>query len=227
MEKSNEIAPPPDRAIPISAKSHRIGWAAATLIRLFSCTYRWRIEDPDNLSADPPGHPMIWAFWHNRIFVVPVMYRKFLKTRSGAVLSSASKDGEIIAATVSRFGCHSVRGSSSRRGTAALRGLIDWIQAGYDVAVVPDGPRGPRYKLGPGVVRLAQTTNAKILPIRVEYGSFWAFRSWDKFRLPKPFTRVTITFEPLIDVAENLDEEAFEFERQRIENALNPHNETD
>jgi lysophospholipid acyltransferase (LPLAT)-like uncharacterized protein len=227
MEKSNEIAPPPDRAIPISAKSHRIGWAAATLIRLFSCTYRWRIEDPDNLSADPPGHPMIWAFWHNRIFVVPVMYRKFLKTRSGAVLSSASKDGEIIAATVSRFGCHSVRGSSSRRGTAALRGLIEWIQAGYDVAVVPDGPRGPRYKLGPGVVRLAQTTNAKILPIRVEYGSFWAFRSWDKFRLPKPFTCVTITFEPLIDVAENLDEEAFEFERQRIENALNPHNETD
>jgi lysophospholipid acyltransferase (LPLAT)-like uncharacterized protein len=220
-------APPPDRAIPISPKSRRIGLAAATVIRLFSFTFRWRLHDSAGITGDPPEHPMIWAFWHNRIFAIPVMYRKYLSSRSGAVLSSASKDGEIIAATVSRFGCYSIRGSSSRRGTAALRGLIDWINAGYDVAIVPDGPRGPRYKIGPGIVKLASMTDAKILPVRLEYGSVWKFKSWDRFQLPKPFTTVNVYFDPLIHVPENLDDDSFEAERLRIEQIMNPNHETD
>lgn len=170
---------------------------------------------------------MIWTFWHNRIFVVPVMYKKYLPQRSGAILSSASKDGEIIAAIIRRFGIWSVRGSSSRRGLSAMRGLIDWVEAGYDVAIVPDGPRGPRYRLGPGAVKLAQMTNAKIAPMRVEYGSWWTFKSWDQFRLPKPFTTVTVHFDPLVEVPAELDDEQFEAERQRVERILNPHDETD
>lgn len=215
----------PDSGLPLSGKSLRIGFAVASLIRLCSMTFRWRLVDPENLVGTPPPHSLVWIFWHNRIFAIPVMYRKFLRTRRGAVLSSASRDGEIIAATVKRFGCDSVRGSSSRRGTTALLGLVDWIKNGYDVAVVPDGPRGPRYRLNPGVVKLAQITDAKILPIRVEYGSFWQMRSWDRFRIPKPFTTVTIHFEPLIDVPTELDEEAFEEQRVRIESAMNPNGE--
>jgi lysophospholipid acyltransferase (LPLAT)-like uncharacterized protein len=211
----------------LSPKARRIGWAASLLIRLFAVTFRWKLHDPAGLSVSPPNHPMIWIIWHNRVFVGASAYKKYLSLRKGAVLSSASRDGEIIAATVSRFGCAAVRGSSSRRGATALLGLIDWIKAGYDVLVVPDGPRGPCYRLAPGVVKLAQLTDAKILPIRVEYGSCWKFKSWDRFQLPKPFTTVSIYFEALESVPEDLDDESFEKERQRIERIMNPNHETD
>jgi lysophospholipid acyltransferase (LPLAT)-like uncharacterized protein len=170
---------------------------------------------------------MVWAFWHNRIFVIPTVYRKYLRSRKGAVLTSASKDGETIAAIIARFGCEAVRGSSSRRGASALLGLIDWIRDGYDVAIVPDGPRGPRYRLGPGLVKLAEVTGALVLPVRVEYGSYWHFKSWDRFRLPKPFTTVDVFFGPCAEVPSGLDGSDFERERVRLETLMNPAHEVD
>lgn len=170
---------------------------------------------------------MIWTFWHNRIFVLPALHHRYLASRKGAVLTSASKDGEIIAAIVARFGCDAVRGSSSRRGVSALLGLIDWIRDGYDVAIVPDGPRGPRYQLGPGLVKLAEVTGSLVLPIRVEYGSYWHFKSWDRFRVPKPFSTVEVFLGPPVEVAPTLDEVGFENERLRLETLMNPTHETD
>ncbi len=212
----------------LSPKARRIGWVGAFFIRLVSLTLRWRLHDPSGISTNPPDRPMIWTFWHNRIFVVPPLYHRYLRGRKGAVLTSASKDGEIIAAVIARFGCEAIRGSSSRRGTSALLGLIDWIRDGYDVAIVPDGPRGPRYRLGPGAAKLAEVTGALVLPIRIEYGSYWCFRkSWDRFRLPKPFTTVDVHLGPCAEVPSGLDEEAFETERVRLENLMNPHHETD
>lgn len=211
----------------LSTKARWISWVGALLIRMVSFTLRWRLHDPDDLSRNPPDQAMAWAFWHNRIFVVPVIYHKYLRRRKGAVLTSASKDGEIIASVISRFGCAVVRGSSSRRGVTALLGLIDWIRDGYDVAIVPDGPRGPRYKLGSGIVKLAQATGALILPIRVEYGSYWSFKSWDRFRVPKPFTTVDVYLGPCTSVPSDLDDAAFENERSRIEILMNPDYETD
>jgi len=211
----------------LPAKARLVGWAGATLIRLVSLTLRWRLHDPEGISTAPPDRPMIWTFWHNRIFVVPPLYHRYLRRRRGAVLTSASKDGEVIAAVVARFGCEAVRGSSSRRGTSALLGLLDWVRDGYDVAIVPDGPRGPRYRLGPGVVKLAELTGALVLPIRVEYGAYWHFKSWDRFRVPKPFTTVEVHLGPCTEVAKGLDETNFEAERQRLESLMNPHHETD
>jgi lysophospholipid acyltransferase (LPLAT)-like uncharacterized protein len=211
----------------LSPKSRRIGFAGACMIRLISSTLRWRLHDPSGVATSPPEHSMIWTFWHNRIFVLPTVYHKYLKTRKGAVLTSASRDGEIIAAVIARFGCDAVRGSSSRRGLAALLGLKEWIQDGYDVAIVPDGPRGPRYRLGPGAVKLAELTGAAILPVRIEYGSAWVFKSWDRFQLPKPFTTVDVYLGPYTFVPSGLDEETFETERLRIEQLMNPANETD
>ena len=208
-------------------KARRIGWAGAALIRLVSVTLRWRLHDPEGIVGNPPSRPMIWTFWHNRIFVLPTLYHKYLRSRKGAVLTSASKDGEVIAAIVARFGCEAVRGSSSRKGTAALLGLLDWVRDGYDVAIVPDGPRGPRYRLGPGLVKLAEVTNALVLPVRVEYGSYWFFKSWDRFRVPKPFTTVDVYFGPCAEVRSGLDETEFEEERLRLENLMNPAHETD
>jgi len=219
-EKEGSIRKLPPRA-------RRVGWAGACLIRLLSLTLRWRLHDPDGITRDPPSRPMVWAFWHNRIFVIPTVYRKYLRCRKGAVLTSASKDGETIAAIIARFGCEAVRGSSSRRGASALLGLIDWIRDGYDVAIVPDGPRGPRYRLGPGLVKLAEVTGALVLPVRVEYGSYWHFKSWDRFRLPKPFTTVDVFFGPCAEVPSGLDGSDFERERVRLETLMNPAHEVD
>lgn len=211
----------------LSPKSRRIALALSVLIRALSSTLRWKVHDPGGVLKNFPEHPMIWVFWHNRIFVLTTFYRKFAGGRKGAILSSASRDGEIIAALMSRSGMASVRGSSSRRGAAALLGLLDWVKSGYDVGVVPDGPRGPLYRMGPGAIKLAGMTGAKILPIRVEYGSCWKFKSWDRFRVPKPFTTVDIYLDPLYDIPAGQTDEELEKSRLELERIMNPNNETD
>ena len=211
----------------LSLKGRLIGWNVANLVRLFSLTYRWRLHDLAGITKSPPNHPMIWTLWHNRVFAILVAYRKYLPFRQGATLTSPSKDGEIIAATVCHFDVDAVRGSSSRRGAAALVELKNWIKSGYDILIVPDGPRGPRYRFGPGAVKLAQLTDAQILPIRIESSSYWKFKSWDQFRLPKPFSSVDIYFEPLVEIPFDLSEDDFEKECQKVETVLNPYNEID
>lgn len=212
-------------AVQLSPKSRRIAFVVVGLIKLFSCTFRWRFNDPEQLMSGT--EPRIWAFWHNRIFAFPAVQWKYAKQRKVAILSSASRDGEIIAAIMIRLGMGSIRGSSSRRGTAALLKMKAWLDEENDVAVVPDGPRGPRYKLGPGVIKLSQLTGAVIVPVRLDYGSAWIFKSWDRFRLPKPFTAVTVHVGPAVKVDDGIDADEFERERAKVEELLNPEHETD
>jgi lysophospholipid acyltransferase (LPLAT)-like uncharacterized protein len=197
------------------------------LIRTLCLTLRIRVEDRSGLLSNPPDHSLVWVFWHNRLVAMPVVYRRHAKSRTGAVLTSASRDGEVIAATMRCFGVASVRGSTSRRGARALRELVDWIAAGHDVVFTPDGPRGPRYFLQAGLIKLAQRTGAKVLPIRVNYHSAWIFKSWDRFRLPKPFSRVDVVFEPYETIDPAAEGDSFEAERLRIETILNPDHESD
>lgn len=209
-------------------KSHRkdarkaavAGFFLAGIIRVVGWTLRIRVDDRAGVSTRPPDGQLIWVFWHNRIFVLPFLYRRFLRSRRGAVLTSASGDGEIIARTVRRFGVEAVRGSSSRRRVGALVGLVDWVRRGFDVAVTPDGPRGPRHRFQPGPVKLAQLTGARIFPIHVRYGRAWTFRTWDRFAVPLPFSRVDVVFDAPIEVDPGLEGEAFEAERGRIERLL-------
>lgn len=221
----------PTRAVDSAAaypwKVRLIGLTAATLIWLWGRTCRWRLVDPAGMCASDATHRRIFIVWHNRIFGIEGAFHFFMPKIQGAILTSASRDGEIIAATMSRFGAAIVRGSSSRRGVSALLELRNWIRDGYDVLVVPDGPRGPRYRLGPGVIKLAQVSGAAILPMRIDYARYWSFKSWDQFRLPKPFTTITVTLEPAQFLASELDEATFEAERRRIELLLNPTHETD
>ena len=151
-----------------------------------------------------------------------------LKDRRGAVLTSPSRDGAVLAAAMACFGVSSVRGSSSKRGAVAMREMAEWIGRGYDMVFTPDGPRGPRYRLAAGPIRLAQKTGAPIFPIRVEYVSAWVFhRSWDRFRVPKPFSRVRVIFEPYETIDAAAEGDRFEEERGRIERVMNPEYETD
>ncbi len=211
----------------LSFKARVIGGLAAALMRMMCLTYRWEVVDTTGLLSDLPKTSLIWTFWHNRVFALPVAYKKYFSSRSGAVLTSASRDGEIIAAVMAVFGIDSVRGSSSRRGASALLGLTDWIKRGHDVVITPDGPRGPCYRLAPGLIKLAQVTGAGIVPMRVEADSVWRFKSWDRFQVPKPFSRLRVIFEAVQNIDPELEGEAFESERARVESILNPYNETD
>jgi lysophospholipid acyltransferase (LPLAT)-like uncharacterized protein len=202
-----------------AGKAALLAGVGALLVRIVVSTLRFRIDDRAGVLG-PGDPPRIWLFWHNRLFVIPHLFKSSLPTHPGAALTSASKDGEIVAAFLNSFRIRAVRGSSSRRGGAALIELVRCIREGYVIGITPDGPRGPRYQLNPGAITLAQNTGARILPVHVTYSRFWQLKSWDGFQIPKPFARVDITFLASEAVAETSTPEAFEGERARIESIL-------
>lgn len=190
------------------------------LIRTLALTFRWRVVDHGGMTRDM-RHPIIAIFWHNRLLAMPLLYERFCPARRGSCLTSPSKDGAIIAGVMSRFNIGNVRGSSSRRGATALRELTAVLAGGGDVGITPDGPRGPKYRAQLGAIKLAQLTGVPLLPIHVEYSRYWEVKSWDAFRIPKPFARVEVVFGPLYKVPAALSDEELEAERLRLETELN------
>ncbi|MBA2252502.1 MAG: lysophospholipid acyltransferase family protein [Nitrospirales bacterium] len=134
----------------------------ASIIGLLGKTMRMTVRGADaveNLYRD--GQHIILAFWHGRQLMIPLAYHG----REVHILISQHRDGELISRIMSRFGYHSVRGSSTRGGTAALRQLIKLGRSGVDLAITPDGPKGPRYVAQPGTIQLAKVTGLPILPL--------------------------------------------------------------
>lgn len=150
------------------------------------------------------NHPVrgIFAFWHSH----QLSSVWHLRRRRAAILISASKDGEYIARVAEALGFRPVRGSSSRRGAVGLRELIRIIREGGIVGITPDGPRGPRYTINPGVLALAQKTGAPIQMYAIGLSAFWELRSWDRFRIPKPFARGVFCFGEALTVPPDADE---------------------
>jgi len=192
------------------------------VLRILFATLRVRFNDQSGLTKSSPEFPLIFTFWHNRILPITIAFqRKYPKERRGVVvLTSPSRDGELLARVVRGFGMGSVRGSSSRRGSQALRECRRILQNGGDMAITPDGPRGPRYSLGPGLILLAQQTQARILPLHVRYGRHLQMPTWDGFCIPFPFSRIDITIGPYEKIGPTESDEAFENERMRIETLL-------
>jgi lysophospholipid acyltransferase (LPLAT)-like uncharacterized protein len=202
----------------LNPKARRIGLVGSLIMRLWCRTLRFRFTDHAHVLRSPnPEKPLLWAFWHNRLFIMGYLFRRFFPGRPGAALASPSKDGEIISALLERFGIESVRGSSSRRGAAALIEMKRTLQRGSVMAITPDGPRGPKYHVNPGIIKLAQISGGSILPVHVHFSNYWTLKSWDGFRLPKPFSTVHVTFHPVHTVAETGSEPEFESERERFE----------
>ena len=114
----------------------------------------------------------------------------------------------------------SVRGSSSRRGATAMRELLEKVAAGHDIAITPDGPRGPAGELGPGLVYLAQKAAIPILPCHARFHGAVRLNTWDRFAIPLPFSKLEVTLGPLMSVPPTGNEAAFEHERRKIESAL-------
>ncbi len=205
----------------LSQRNARIIAAIGSLVvRLLVFTLRIRVHDQAAVLNGPSTPRLIWAFWHNSLFVIPHLFNHYLPHRPGGALTSASKDGEILAAFLERFNVQPIRGSSSRQGVAALLEMRRLIADGYDVGITPDGPRGPRYRLNPGIITLAQKTDALVMPIRVRYSRCWRLRTWDQFEIPFPFARVEIVLMPLQRIAATSTEEEFERERAQLEHLL-------
>ena len=133
---------------------------------------------------------------------------------------SASRDGDLLAAFVERYGYGTVRGSTSRKGATALLQLAEVFAAGTNIVITPDGPRGPVYQLGQGVIFLAQKCDAAVVPASMEFSSCWRFKSWDRFFVPRPFSTVRIIFGMPLRIAPTSTAEEFEAERMRLENAI-------
>jgi lysophospholipid acyltransferase (LPLAT)-like uncharacterized protein len=200
-----------------------ISWLARVLVSFLGSTLRWRVEDQSGLLANTPPEAMIFAFWHNRIFLMPYLFRKHWSRRQRdkvAVLVSASRDGEKLVRVLSKFRLICVRGSSSRRGKEALRELTRLVQEGYDAGMTPDGPRGPKYRVQDGVISLAQLTAAPVVP--VSYSLSWkiTLNSWDAFMIPLPFGRATLRIGPLLTVPRDANEQARENKRLELESVL-------
>lgn len=173
---------------------------ASGFIRLLGRSLRIEICDRTGLLNQPDRPGVLFAFWHNRILMMPYFYERMSRGRHLTVMISRSRDGTLIADIAARFGIGAARGSSSQYGSDALRELMTKIkQPGQDVGITPDGPRGPVYEIQPGVIALAQKTGTPILPVTVHYDQKWELKSWDRFQIPRPFTRCQLILGPILE----------------------------
>jgi hypothetical protein len=181
-----------------------ISWAGYLAIALIGSTLRYSIswEDessPANVTFEKPA---IYSFWHRAVFPAAWIYRKL----GIAVMVSRSFDGEYIARISERFGFVAARGSSSRGGVEALRGMKNHLERGAAVAFTIDGPRGPKYVAKPGPVGLAKSTGIPMTAFYVALKNAWVLKTWDEFMIPKPFSRALVRMSRKIVVPADADE---------------------
>jgi lysophospholipid acyltransferase (LPLAT)-like uncharacterized protein len=192
-----------------------IGWI---VLSLWSRTLRIQFVNkaiPGRLASE--GKNVIYAFWHGRQFMLFHSHRN-----SGKVIpASESRDGEIQAGILKRFGFDVVRGSSKRKGDRALLGLVSGLRKGKDLALAVDGPRGPLYEAKQGVAYLAGKLDKQIVPVITSAKSYWILKkTWDKYLLPKPFTKGIVLYGAPI-IVNGTSEKELEGKRKELEAALN------
>ena len=183
------------------------------VIRALASTWRVRTVNTDSYTTLRARHqPFIFAFWHGQLFPLLWVHRG----ESVAVLVSAHRDGEIVARIAERLGMRTVRGSTTRGAARALLGVVRELEEGREVAVTPDGPRGPARKFASGALVAAQRAGVPIIGIGLSAKRAWRLRSWDGFMIPKPFTRVDVVYSAPTLVTANSPREA-ENEAPRFE----------
>lgn len=181
------------------------------LLKRFVRCYFYRSKDYEM------GKPYIYAFWHQDLFVPVVNIEKVGLDRIIALVSP-SKDGEILAEVLHQFGFETVRGSSNDQNVRSLLALIKKVKQGISIGTPVDGPKGPIFEVKPGLVYLAQKTGVPIVPVGIAYSNYWQFdKAWDKFKLPKPFSKVIFTLsEPLIIESSMTLEEGCQLVKEKI-----------
>jgi hypothetical protein len=190
----------------------RLVWA---LLWVIGCTWRFEEIAEDGVTPLIGGRGAgaeIFCFWHQCVLPCAIYYR----TTGATILISRSFDGELITRILGKFGFHAVRGSSSRGAREGLLGLKDVIESGKPAIFTADGPRGPIHQTKMGPVKLAQMTGARIGAFHLQPERAWVMGSWDRFLVPKPFTRICVSWARWTDVPADLPDEQFEVKRQEL-----------
>jgi hypothetical protein len=176
------------------SRERRVAWLSRlglVLLWILGRTWRVRFTNSEVLHAEhAQGRGVILALWHGQL--LPLLWAN--RRRHLAVIISEHSDGEIIARVAIALGIHPVRGSTTRGAARALLGAAREVDAGYDLAITPDGPRGPARSVAPGALHIAQRTGAAVIPMSAAARRAWKLNSWDGLLIPKPFTRVVVTY---------------------------------
>ncbi len=201
----------------LSLKQTVIATTGGALLSGLMATVRFERAGEDNYERFlRTGKPVIFVLWHSRLLPLSYGYRHL----NSATLISQSADGEYIARIVEKWGYTAVRGSSSRRGSAALLQIVKLARGGQSIAITADGPRGPREKVKPGALLAAQMTGAPLIPAAAWTPSAWWLKSWDRFLVPKPFARIRVAFGPPLFVDRDLSPEALQARTEDVEQSM-------
>ncbi len=189
------------------------------VFKILGLTYRCRFHNReliDRAALHHPGKAYIIGLWHQNIFAaLQVEDRKHL------VLISPSKDGEFVAVTCKKLGHEAVRGSSNKRASEAMNEMGKLMNQGIPAAISIDGPRGPKYDVKAGIIEIARRTGGMVVPMSPIPEKYWEFKkAWDQFRVPKPFTKITVVYGEPFAVPPETTGEDFEAMRVRLKQAL-------
>ena len=162
-------------------------------LNVLARTWRIRVVNGDAvLKLRASELPFIFALWHGHL--LPLLWHH--RDEGVMVLISEHRDGELVARAAESLGYGLIRGSTTRGADRALISLVRELQAGHEVAITPDGPKGPAGKFAPGALIAAQRSGSFILPVAASASRSWRLKSWDQFMIPKPFARVTVAYGP-------------------------------
>ncbi|HEY5080180.1 MAG TPA: DUF374 domain-containing protein [Opitutaceae bacterium] len=169
-----------------------------------------RVEtEPGTLAILARDEPILFVLWHNRLFLMAELTRRYRGGRPMYGLISASRDGAWLAAFFSACGLRSVRGSSSRLGHEGARGLVEVLRAGSDAGITPDGPRGPAYEMKAGALVVARRAQRTVVLAGLDFESSWRLGTWDGFHVPAPFSRARLRLRVVdVDAKQDRDETA-------------------
>ena len=192
--------------------------AGGAVLDILMRTVRWDVRNEDCYRRHTQhGQPVIYTLWHGRLLPLGFLHRG-----QGVIgLASRSADGEYIARALMHWGFGVIRGSSSKGGDTAFREMIRALRSGRSIAITPDGPRGPRQQLKPGVLQLAQVTGVPLVPVAAAATRAWWFESWDRFLVPQPFARVSVDYGEPVSIPRTADAVEIVALQQQIESTLN------
>ena len=193
-----------------------VGILGAWLIKLLALTIRID-DDPKGFNEKIKSLHVIYASWHCMLLIPTTHVGRKNKIQ---VLISQHSDGEYIAQVIKRLGFGVIRGSTTRGGMRAVKALVDKAREGYPLAITPDGPRGPRFIVQPGSIYLGKKTQLPIIPTVVGLSRYWELPSWDRFRIPKPFSRALVMYGEPIHIPPNISNEEMEHYRLLLEKTM-------
>lgn len=190
------------------------------LMRLLLLTCRWEIRGSENFRKTASKEKCILMLWHNRLVLTPFILERCAPDFTYSAIVSKSRDGNLISAIVKSYKQGKTITVSHQARHQALKEMIQEVEAkGSIVVITPDGPRGPRYEIKPGIAAAAIATSAHVVPFTWEASKLWKLNTWDQLHIPKPFATITVTFkDPVVFL--DKDGTTLEQAKSQLQNAL-------